>query len=93
MVTSRLVPPNGFTARCGNGARGINAGWLGWLGWLGWPGWAGWAGLGWLGRNIGPDGKQADVFGPLWIVLFTAWELNSEKKSCFHDFWIELFTR
>ena len=45
----QLVPPNGFTARWRNGARGINAGWLGWLGWLGWPGWAGWAGLGWLG--------------------------------------------
>jgi hypothetical protein len=64
---------------------------LGWLAGLAGLAWL--ARLGWLGWKIGPDGKQADVFGPLWIVLFTAWELNSEKKSCFHDVWIELFTR
>ena len=28
----QLVPPNGFTARWGNGARGINTGWLGQVG-------------------------------------------------------------
>ena len=33
----------------------------------------------------------ADLFRPLWIVLFTAWELDSEKKLGFYDVWIELF--